>query len=112
MQAPSTAKQRVIDFVVNAKLETDYSFLYEGDTDAAQRFVHRMRVELSRLRKLLKNSGRTPSLFKVYIVDMIPQTTVDQKPRTKVVLRKTGSAQVEIDENLRDALAAIERGAK
>lgn len=113
MQAPSPAKQRVIDFVTKTDMEECYTFVYDGNKEAAEKFVHRMRVELSRLRKMLKSRGRKTALFKVLIVKMDEhEMPGGEKIRTTVVLKKSGTAVVQIDENLKDALDAIERGAR
>lgn len=73
-ETQSLPKQKLIQFLKNAKLDVDYKFIIlMGEKDkaefSAERFVHRMRVELSRMRNYVRNRrGRIPKQFKVLFI--------------------------------------------
>ena len=84
MATESPAKLQVIHFVKNAVVGEDYVFEIKGTQRDAERFVHRMRVELSRLRNEVKRRQRIPRPFKM-LLHSINVMGVHQQ----VTLRKT-----------------------
>ena len=83
----SEPKQKVIEFVKSTTVDTSnvaaslFEFAIHGSEEDAKRFVHRMRVELSRLRELVRQQNKTPREFKMlatkYHYDRdIGQTTI------------------------------------
>lgn len=77
----SLPKQQLILFLKNSKLDTDYKFIVLMNDEAkvefsADRFVHRMRVELSRMRNYVRHRrGRIPKQFKVLFINSENVTT-------------------------------------
>lgn len=67
----SPAKLQVIDFIKTAKDGEEYSFILAGNHRFAEKFVHRMRVELSRLREKVKERNRVVRPFKVLLKSII-----------------------------------------
>ena len=87
LASKSEPKQKVIDFVKATKVDPDdkalslFTFAIYGSEEDAKRFVHRMRVELSRLRELVRQQNREPREFKMlasaYTYDRdVGQTTI------------------------------------
>jgi phosphotransferase system IIB component len=69
----SAAKRRVIEFIRHtrhAKTTVPFVFTLEGTENDARAFVHRMRVELSRLRQRVKDRGKVPVPFKMMLGDI------------------------------------------
>ena len=77
----------LIKYIRECEMEKTFSFRYIGSKVKAEQFVHRMRVELSRLRNKVKATGRVPRPFKTIIVSITP----DPKKEGShiVVLKKT-----------------------
>lgn len=67
----SPAKLMIINFLRSTREETDFKFKLRGDSEDAHKFIHRMRVELSRMRDVVKNSGRVPKEFKMIVADVL-----------------------------------------
>ena len=63
----SQPKLMVINFLRSTREETEFKFKLRGDSEDARKFIHRMRVELSRMRETVKDSGRVPKEFKVLV---------------------------------------------
>ena len=47
-----------------------FEFIHPGNKQEAKDFVHRMRVELSRARKMAKRRNKTLKIFKMNIIDI------------------------------------------
>jgi len=101
------AKDRVKDFLRNAPKAPDkrYRFTVHGSEGDAHKYVHRMRVELSRLRAAIKRRGLQIKSFKMRIeaIEAIEQLEAsghdrDNGKQTRVVLV--------FEESNTDALAA------
>ena len=100
----SPAKIQMIDFIRQSKLDVPYEFTLKGSKADAERFVHRMRVELSRMRDLVKLQGRTPKHFKMMFKEIIVEGD-----KTRIVLIKTESAR-NVDNEVDDILEQIGGG--
>lgn len=66
----SQAKLMIINFLRSTREDAIFKFKLGGDTEAANKFIHRMRVELSRMRDIVKDTGRVPKEFKMIVVDV------------------------------------------
>lgn len=67
------AKQQVITFLKTAPREKDrcFTFTLENTNETqAKEYIHRMRVELSRLRANLRDRGKQLRAFKMLLEDM------------------------------------------
>ncbi len=99
-QIRSPAKIKIIEFIhYYGQGATDpFVFEIDGNKQEAANFVHRMRVELSRLRALVRARGRAPAGFKVM------QRSIKQlpsfPPRCRIELEQTnGGAEVAAEVN-------------
>lgn len=94
----SPAKRQTIDFLTATKASPNeaYVFTITGNESQAQRFVHRMRVELSRMRNHAKAQGRTIRHFKM-IIDKV-ETNPENEKQTIITLLRTTSAHNVDDE--------------
>ena len=67
----SEPKQKVIEFIKTTTVDPEkpeasyFQFSIYGTEEDAKRFVHRMRVELSRLREVVRQHNRIPREFKM-----------------------------------------------
>ena len=88
----SEPKQKVIDFVKSTKVDPNntalslFQFAIHGTEEDAKRFVHRMRVELSRLRELVRQQNREPREFKMLVSRYTYERGVHQ---TTITLQRT-----------------------
>lgn len=62
-----TPKDTLIKFLREAVLYEPYSFQISGSQKFANDFIHRMRVELSRLRTKVRERGQVPKQFKILL---------------------------------------------
>lgn len=96
----SEPKQKVIEFVKHTRVDpTDksvslFQFAIHGTTEDAKRFVHRMRVELSRLRELVRQQNREPREFKMLALDYTHDSAVGQ---TTIMLQRAEGRQEVVD---------------
>lgn len=83
----SPAKNQLVDMLVSLKDvdEGEYTFYINGDEHDARNFVHRMRVELSRFRNVIKSRGQVMKPFKILLLEI--EENKDEK--TKIVLKKS-----------------------
>lgn len=104
----SLAKLQMIEFIKATKEQPDFTFRLRGNAEDAKKFVHRMRVELSRMRDAVKESGRVPKEFKVltHIVDFDPMEGI-----TTITLRKVEGKSVQIAEEVHEIFDDIAGGA-
>lgn len=84
MATESPAKLQVIKFVKTAIIDKDYVFEIKGTQRDAERFVHGMRVELSRLRAEVIKRKLVPRPFKMLLYSI---TVIGQFQQ--ITLRKT-----------------------
>lgn len=70
----SPSRLQVIDFIKTCKSDEEYIFKFRGSLKQADNFVHRMRVDLSRLRTLVRGRGHVPKHFKMLIIRIIPNS--------------------------------------
>lgn len=66
----SQAKLMIINFLRSTREDAEFKFRLHGDSENANKFIHRMRVELSRMRDMVKGAGRVPKEFKMIVVDV------------------------------------------
>lgn len=66
----SLSRLQVIDFIKNCHADEDYIFTFKGTFKQAENFIHRMRVDLSRLRTLVRDRGHVPKHFKMLIISI------------------------------------------
>lgn len=99
----SPAKLMIINFLRSTREETEFKFKLRGDREDAHKFIHRMRVELSRMRETVKDSGRVPKEFKVLVasVEFTPETNTSLV-RLKKQEGKVEQIAEEIDEIFED----------
>ena len=104
------AKNRLIHFINEAKLDEDYSFVIEGGVSKAEAFVQQMRVELSRFRNILKKHGKEPRNFKVLTI-AIDEFLDDDTGATKcrVTLRQSMAGHVRIEEQYSEILSKLSK---
>ena len=98
------AKEQMIDFLTTSEFDVVYQFVYQGTEDEAKRHVHRMRNELSRLRKMVREAGRgrKPFTVKLISVEFDPESEA-----SLVSLMKTGKDAVAFSEALDKALDTL-----
>lgn len=104
----SKAKQTVITFVKETRDQPYFSFAINGNEAEAKVFIHRMRVELSRMRDAVKSSGRTIKEFKMKVVAI----EVNEEENISVVqLEKVVGKTNEIAEEVREIFDELDGGA-
>lgn len=96
----SQAKQMLIKFLQETRNTSDFTFKIRGDESEAKRFIHRMRVELSRMRDRVKEAGRIPKEFKMLIIDLTFDSMDGPAGVTTVVLQKHEGKNVGIAEDM------------
>lgn len=69
-QIKSEAKLKLIEFIryyskEDSEEKPAFQFIINGTKGDAAAFVHRMRVELSRMRQLVRDRGRAPRPFRM-----------------------------------------------
>lgn len=74
------AHRRLIDFLATAPRTADgfYEFTLPGSYDKAQRFVHYMRVQLTRLKNRKRAEGRSIRPFKMLLISIEPLASAPQ----------------------------------
>lgn len=96
----SEPKQKVIEFIKSTVVDPEnpnasfFQFAIYGSEEDAKRFVHRMRVELSRLRDIVKQQGRIPREFKMLAEEYVFDKTIGQ---TQIFLRRSEGRQEVVD---------------
>lgn len=88
MQTNSPAKMKCIDFIKSTD-NAEFVFDIEGGEEAAHKFIQHMRVELSRMRAILRSAGKQPRRFRLQKrgVEVLPNGT------TRITLFKDSSAE-------------------
>ncbi len=67
----SEPAKKLIDFLKNAEFDKPYIFIAPVNIKDAEKFVHKMRVQLSRYRNRVREKGRIPRHFKVLFKDAV-----------------------------------------
>ncbi len=97
----------LIKFLKESTLDEDYTFEKNIDIVLAQDFVHRMRVELSRLRDLARKMDKVPKHFKMLFIKAEPLGD----GKCSITLRKSLSAN-NVDNEVNDILDMVSIGEK
>jgi len=105
MAIRSEAKLEIIKFINTVPMEGTYTIFVKGTEEQAKRFVHRMRVELSRIRDLFRQRYPTRRMrnFKMLLVEITPQDG-----GCFVKLKKTEEFSSEIDDEVEEVLQNLE----
>lgn len=82
-----SSRDQLINFLKITKLDQTYKFNLPMSADESRQYVHRMRVELSRLRDAVKTRGHQIKHFKV-IIQGLEQISITP-PVTQVKLLRT-----------------------
>ncbi len=64
-------KQCLISFLTCVDMDEPYEFIYPGTRTQAMKYIHAMRVELSRMREKVRKLGKRNIQFKVRIVSIV-----------------------------------------
>jgi hypothetical protein len=113
MQQKSTSpvKLKLIDFLRKTKDGEDYQFVLPGGKENADKFVHAMRVELSRLRTTARRvSNKQPKHFKMIVVSVEERKVKDTSllnvlgTNSETVVRIQRGKRMVIDPELKDIL--------
>ena len=103
----SQPKQMMIKFIKETVQNPEFQFRLRGNEDDAKRFVHRMRVELSRMRDVVRESGRVPKEFKVLLheIDFDPMQGI-----STITLIKTEGKTIHIAEEINEIFDDLASG--
>ncbi len=106
----SASKLRLIDFIryYGQGATEPFNFELAGNVKNGENFVHRMRVELSRMRSILRARGVAPSSFKLMLVDI--KLIQPFPPRVLVTLEKTNNV-LEASEDVKEIFSLLSDGA-
>ena len=103
----SPAKLMLIKFLQATRDKDQFQFRLHGTPEEAQKFIHRMRVELSRMREMVKESGRTRKEFKM----MLQAITFDTKSGISIsTLKKVEGKSMQIDEDVSEIFDTLAKG--
>lgn len=105
----SPAKLQLIEFIRHSKPEMPYRFRVLGNTAIADKFVHQMRVELSRMRETLRARNIVPKAFKL-MLDEIQYDPV--KDECTITIRQTNTASSAVHSDIDEILDTIAGGKK
>lgn len=96
------------DIAGNKLVNNRYTFELAGySTRQAEKYIHNMRVELSRLRGLLREQGGKAREFKI-LIDKIEELRDPAPGKVVVTLRyKDDSTSAEVPSNLAETLSLI-----
>ena len=101
----SKAKLKLVE-LCETPFEENFVFNVSGDRVNAERFIHKMRVELSRLRSKLRTAGKTPALWKVLTID-IEELQTNEGVVSKVTLKRRKDPAQAILEDLEEITALV-----
>jgi len=107
MKTNSIPKQKLIEFLQNSKMDENFVIAIPVNVSQAESFVHRMRVELSRLRDQVRKRNRVPKVFKMMFINAM---SINEN-KCSIILRRTTSPNDvtnEIDE-IFDVIAGGEK---
>lgn len=105
----SPARQMMIEFIKATRENPVFSFKIKGNEESAKSFVHRMRVELSRMREVVIQKGETPRPFKVKMQTVEYDRKTDS---TIVTLKKEQGVDVQIATDIQSIFNEISGGLK
>ena len=105
----SMPKKMMIKFIQKTVETPEFKFKLHGSEEDAKRFVHRMRVELSRMRDIVRDSGRVPKEFKVLLHNLEPDPL---EGVTTITLLKTKGRTLQIADEVREIFDDIAEGEK
>ncbi len=105
----SQAKLRMIDLVKTTKDNDFYMFAIEGDFANAEAFVHRMRVELSRMRAQVKIRGFVPRPFKIMLIELLEDESKETR-KTKIRLQRVPEGGTRVSEDIDNIFSEIAGG--
>lgn len=109
MENPTRSKPKllIIEFIKQTKDGEFFEFVIIGDTKVAANFVHRMRVELARLRDQVRMlRGKRANHF-MMLVDSYTEVMVDGQIHTTVRLKRTKSRK-DLNQKTSEALDMLE----
>lgn len=105
MAIRSIPKLQILRFVKECKMNQEWACIVQGSPEQARKFVHRMRVELSRLREAFRQRypTRKPKQFKMLLrrIEELPDG------KCRIVLMKSDEFVNEVDEELETALQQL-----
>jgi len=104
------AKHRLIDFLKNAPHSKNgiYEFrIWCLSESEIQKYVHRMRVELSRLREELREQGKQLRFFKMVVIS---RAYDKEKKQATIVMRFKDSLNKDFSAALDDVFDIISQG--
>jgi hypothetical protein len=109
----SEAKLKVIDFIryyssKDSEKKPPFTFEIRGTRNDAEAFVHRMRVELSRMRQLVRDRGRAPRPFKMMLHDIKTSGIVHNK---QMIQLKKDDGAIPIAKEIDEIFSEIAGGA-
>lgn len=96
-------KTCLIEFIKTAEDNKPYPITIKGNEDLARKFIHRMRVELSRFRNELRELGRIPKQFRVITHEIIE----NNNQTCTFYLIKTSNQQKTMSEELQSVMAEL-----
>lgn len=104
----SPAKQKVVDFITNTNPGENelFVFSFRGNQEQAEKFVHQMRVELSRMRQYVREQGRSVKAWKM----ILEGVEVVDDLNCKITLRRTISLSQQIANDVSDILEELDGG--
>lgn len=79
----------------------DYDFVLDGSMDFADKYIHRMRVALTRFRNRIKNRGRQIIPFRLRVRNL--EVTGENNSQTRVYLRY----EITVSPEMQDDIARI-----
>lgn len=91
----SPAKTKLFEFLGQTQMQEDFVFENKGTETQAREFVHRMRVELSRLREIAKEREIVPKHFKMLLKSIECSGTVCKITLTKATSRLDVSNEID-----------------
>ena len=108
----SPAKTHMYLLIKNYAFDEVYSFYINGTEAEANKLIHQIRVELSRVRAKVKARGRVLVPFKVIRVDVTETQTEDNKPLTCIQLKKIRPNHAQTFDDLQPILKELDAGAR
>lgn len=102
------AKQRLIEFLKSAKANphTPYTFTLDMPPENARTYIHRMRVELTRLRTALRERGERIKPFKM-IVEEIIQDSLEPNQTHVTLYYKTNTELSKVHRDISEVFELI-----
>lgn len=105
----SPAKRQLIAFIRESKANVPYQFIVLGTEPLAEKFVHQMRVELSRMREKVRMRNAIPRAFKIILQNISYDASKDT---CTVTIVQTTNATSTIHNDVDEILNQISGGNK